>query len=127
MLFQRLDFYYFSFSFLNARSTPSSESESTNLELVNNIIKQFEATNPIKKYKSDWKTFLIESKIEDFVNIEAGTIYVSTIHKAKGKEFENVFIMLRNFKPYTDENKRPWICIIWHSFDMVRCPGKQSE
>ncbi len=79
---------------------------STNLELVNNIIKQFEATNPNKKYRSDWKAFIIESKIEDFVNIESGTIYVSTIHKAKGKEFDNVFIMLKNFNPVSDENKR---------------------
>ena len=34
------------------------------------------------------------------------TIFVSTIHKAKGKEFENVFIMLNGFNPVTDEKKR---------------------
>jgi ATP-dependent DNA helicase RecQ len=79
---------------------------SANLELANNIINQFEITNPVKKYKSDWRAFLLESKIEDFVNVESGTIYVSTIHKAKGKEFENVFIMLKNFSPNGDESKR---------------------
>jgi len=80
--------------------------ESIKLDLAISIIKEFEATNPIKKYKSDWKIFLAESKIEDFVNVDAETIYVSTIHKAKGKEFNNVFIMLKDFNPEPDENKR---------------------
>jgi len=31
---------------------------------------------------------------------------VSTIHKAKGKEFDNIFLLLRNGKPETDEAKR---------------------
>ena len=34
------------------------------------------------------------------------TIFVSTIHKAKGKEFDNAFIILENFNPATDEAKR---------------------
>ncbi|MCY7310023.1 MAG: ATP-dependent helicase, partial [Chitinophagaceae bacterium] len=75
-------------------------------ELVLSITKQFELTNPVKKYKSDWKAFIAEAKIEDFINIETETVFVSTIHKAKGKEFDNVFIMLKDFKPDADENKR---------------------
>jgi ATP-dependent DNA helicase RecQ len=70
------------------------------------IVRDFEAINPVKKYKSDWKTFLNESRFEDFVRINGETIYVSTIHKAKGKEFDNIFMVLDNFEPAKEENKR---------------------
>lgn len=79
---------------------------STMLEVCNNIIKDFEATNPKKKYKSDLEVFIRESKLEDFFNENGETIFVSTIHKAKGKEFDNVFLMLENFNPATDQAKR---------------------
>jgi len=79
---------------------------SNKLEQCNNIIKDFEATNPKKKYKSDLEVFIRESKLEDFYNETGETIFVSTIHKAKGKEFDNVFIMLENFNSATDEAKR---------------------
>jgi ATP-dependent DNA helicase RecQ len=78
---------------------------STKLELALNVIKQFEAINPIRKYKSDWRIFLSESKIEDFVDVDSEIIYVSTIHKSKGKEFDNVVILLKDFDPGPDENK----------------------
>ncbi|MCG9898524.1 MAG: RecQ family ATP-dependent DNA helicase [Hydrotalea sp.] len=79
---------------------------STKLEICNNMIKDFEATNPKKKYKSDLDVFIRESKLEDFFNDNGETIFVSTIHKAKGKEFDNVFLMLDFFNISTDENKR---------------------
>jgi ATP-dependent DNA helicase RecQ len=52
------------------------------------------------------EVFIRESKLEDFFNDNGETIFVSTIHKAKGKEFDNVFLMLENFNPATDEAKR---------------------
>jgi len=79
---------------------------STKLDVCKNIIQDFEATNPKKKYKSDLEVFIRESKLEDFFNENGETIFVSTIHKAKGKEFDNVFLMLENFNPTTDEAKR---------------------
>ena len=79
---------------------------STKLEVCMNIIKDFEATNPRKKYISDLEVFIRESKLEDFFNENGETIFVSTIHKAKGKEFDNVFLMLENFNVATDEAKR---------------------
>lgn len=79
---------------------------SNKLEILGNIIKDFEATNPKRKYKSDLEVFIRESKLEDFFNENGETIFVSTIHKAKGKEFDNVFLMLENFNPATDEAKR---------------------
>ena len=80
--------------------------QSSKLEVCNNLIKQFEDSNSKKKYKSDLEVFVRESKLEDFYNENGETIFVSTIHKAKGKEFDNVFIMLENFNPATDETKR---------------------
>jgi len=79
---------------------------SSTLEVCINIIKQFENSNSKKKYKSDFQVFVRESKLEDFYTESGETIFVSTIHKAKGKEFDNVFIMLENFNPATDETKR---------------------
>ncbi|MCP9751308.1 RecQ family ATP-dependent DNA helicase [Ferruginibacter sp. HRS2-29] len=79
---------------------------SRQFEICNNLIKQFEQSNPKKKYKSDLEIFIRESKLEDFYNENGETIFVSTIHKAKGKEFDNVFIMLEDFNPSTDEAKR---------------------
>ncbi len=88
------------------RELRSKFQNSTKLEVCNNIIKDFEATNPNKKYKSDLDVFIRESKLEDFFNENGETIFVSTIHKAKGKEFDNVFLMLENFTPATEESKR---------------------
>ena len=79
---------------------------SKKLEVCSNIIKDFEETNPKKKYKSDLEIFIRESKLEDFFNENEESIFVSTIHKAKGKEFDNVFLMLENFNPATDEARR---------------------
>ncbi|MEI9955341.1 MAG: ATP-dependent helicase [Ferruginibacter sp.] len=80
--------------------------ESSKLEVCNNLIRQFEFSNSTKKYKSDLVVFIRESKLEDFYTENGETIFVSTIHKAKGKEFDNVFIILENFDPASDEAKR---------------------
>src|SRR5690606_21917733 len=79
---------------------------STKLDVCVNLIKDFETTNPKRKYKSDLAVFIRESKLEDFFNQNGETIFVSTIHKAKGKEFDNVFLMLERFVPTNDETKR---------------------
>lgn len=79
---------------------------SPNYEICVNLIKDFELSNPKKKYQSDFETFIRESKIEDFINSKVETILISTIHKAKGKEFDNVFMVLSNFNPNEDKRKR---------------------
>ncbi|MDR0430514.1 MAG: RecQ family ATP-dependent DNA helicase [Tannerellaceae bacterium] len=79
---------------------------STKLEICNNIIWDFETINPKIKYKTDLEAFIRESKLEDFFDENGDIIFVSTIHKAKGKEFDNVFLMLENVNPITDEVKR---------------------
>ena len=79
---------------------------SSKFEICNNLIKDFEGTNTKKKYKSDFEVFIRESKLEDFISEIGETIFVSTIHKAKGKEFDNVFLLLENFDASEDEKKR---------------------
>lgn len=92
---------------LNAkREVVNKYRHSTKLEILGNIIREFESSNPKRKYKSDLEVFIRESKLEDFYSENGETIFVSTIHKAKGKEFDNVFIMLENFNSTTDETKR---------------------
>jgi len=80
--------------------------KSTNYEICKNMFVDFQKTNPKIKYSSDFEIFIKESKIEDFVNQKGETIIVSTIHKAKGKEFDNVFLMLDNFNTDSDNSKR---------------------
>ena len=80
--------------------------ESKKIDICINLIKEFELSNPKKKYHSDFEVFIKESKLEDFAGIDSEKIAVSTIHKAKGKEFDHVFLMLDRFSPATDEKKR---------------------
>ena len=79
---------------------------SSNLPLVLNLLDDFENTNSKYKYKSDLEVFIRESKLEDFLGEQKDTIFVSTIHKAKGREFENIILMLNGFSPSTDEEIR---------------------
>ena len=52
---------------------------------------------------SDLFNFLCESEIGDFQNAEKDEIVVSTIHKSKGREFDNVFLVLKDIKQLTDK------------------------
>ncbi len=72
-------------------------SRSDKLELCIDTIKDFELSNPKRKYKSDFEVFLRESKLEDFTSSKIDTIIVSTIHKAKGKEFDNTCCAFREY------------------------------
>src|SRR5690606_33084523 len=76
------------------------------LEISLTIIRDFESTNPRRKYLSDFEAFVRESKLEDFYGENGETILVSTIHKAKGKEFDNVFLLLEGVKHEKVEVKR---------------------
>jgi len=77
------------------------------LEIAERLIKKFEQSNQQIKYRADFEDFALESKLEDFLGEEStDTIFVSTMHKAKGKEFDNIFIMLNDFYANTDERKR---------------------
>ena len=79
---------------------------SSKAALALQVVTQFRTTYPLRMYKTDWRSFLAESKLEEFYTLDASTIFVSTIHKAKGKEFDNVFLLLQNHQPLTEEDKR---------------------
>ncbi len=50
------------------------------------MFSDFEVLAGEHKYVSDFKIFLRESKLEDFIYSENDAIQVSTMHKAKGRE-----------------------------------------
>ena len=78
---------------------------SSNLDLIKTIFKTYEGINN-EYYLSDFKEFLRESNLEDFVDYNKNRIVVSTIHKAKGKEFDSVFVMIKNGERFSVEDKR---------------------
>ena len=80
--------------------------QSTNLSPCQRLLSDFQEINPKVKYQSDLLVFIHESRLEDFISQENETINVSTIHKAKGKEFDHVFILLRDFSLHNDDSKR---------------------
>lgn len=80
------------------RTTFSCYDRSQCIEYVKRCIELFEQTNK-SKYLSDFKEFIFESFIEDFYDTSASDIVVSTIHKAKGKEFDNVYMLISDKYP----------------------------
>ncbi|MCQ2973611.1 MAG: RecQ family ATP-dependent DNA helicase [Bacteroidales bacterium] len=80
-------------------------SNSKCINLIISILDAFEL-NYKYKYLSDLNTFLHESKLEDFLKTEQSTIMISTIHKSKGREFDNVYMYLNNTQINNDEDKR---------------------
>ena len=84
----------------------SKYARSSLLPFCNQMIREFELVNPERKYKSDLDSFIREAKMEDFAPAEQGVVWVSTIHKAKGKEFDQVYLMLKSPDLSKDETKR---------------------
>lgn len=79
--------------------------ESSCLDMCLQLLESFSSTQR-KRYKSDLEMFIHESQISDFCPKENDEIIVSTIHKAKGREFDSVYMMLNNVSVNTDEEKR---------------------
>ena len=66
---------------------------STALPYLRRCVELFETTNK-DKYYSDFGEYLFESNVEDFCDIRDNEVFVSTIHKSKGREFDNVFMLV---------------------------------
>ena len=79
--------------------------ESSCIDCVQRFFTQFEEVHRTK-YRSDLQEFVFESKLEDFCGVGSDKIFISTIHKAKGREFDTVYMLLRGEKAETDEAKR---------------------
>ena len=74
-------------------NTFSTYDRSLSLMYVKRCVEQFEQTNKTK-YFSDFKEFLFESSVEDFCDVSGADVVVSTIHKAKGREFDDVYMLI---------------------------------
>ena len=79
--------------------------DSSNLALCLVILDAFALANK-RKYRSDLEVFLHESNIEDFFRNDNRDVVVSTMHKSKGREFDEVVMMLDHVSFDTDERKR---------------------
>ena len=74
-------------------ATFSAYDRSQSLMYVKQCVEQFEQTNKTK-YFSDFKEFVFESSVEDFCDVSGADVVVSTIHKAKGREFDDVYMLI---------------------------------
>ena len=75
------------------------------LVLCLRLVDDFSSVNQ-KKYRTDLLEYIHESKLEDFMDGNKSSVLVSTIHKAKGKQFDSVFLLLNGYDFSTDEKKR---------------------
>lgn len=57
------------------------------LENCKRLLRDFEVTHK-EKYRSDLENFIRESSYEDFSAVESALVTVSTIRKAKGREYD---------------------------------------
>lgn len=79
--------------------------DSSCIDYVNEFFAAFERVNNTK-YRSDLADFVFESELEDFCGKGAQTVFVSTIHKSKGREFDTVYMLLNGINAYKDEDFR---------------------
>lgn len=66
---------------------------SSTLPYVRRCLEDFEQTNRTK-YHTDFREFVFESELEDFCDTTGVSVTVSTIHKSKGREFDEVFMLI---------------------------------
>lgn len=66
---------------------------SSSLSYVKRCVEVFEQINRTK-YVTDFKEFVFESSVEDFCDVSGSDVVVSTIHKAKGREFDDVYMLI---------------------------------
>ena len=75
---------------------------STCLSYVKRCLEVFEQTNKCK-YRTDFWEFVFESSVEDFCEVDGEDVVVSTIHKAKGHEFDDVYMLISDNRNRDDE------------------------
>ena len=72
--------------------TLETYASSTCLSVMERFFEDFEKTHQYY-YRSDLREFIFESNIEDFIAADEKSVFVSTIHKAKGREFDTVYLL----------------------------------
>ena len=65
---------------------------STCRSVMQHFFSDFEITHN-SYYRSDLREYIFESDIEDFITADNKSVFVSTIHKAKGREFDTVYLL----------------------------------
>ena len=80
------------------RHTLETYASSACLSVMKHFFADFEDTHKAY-YRSDLREFIFESNIEDFIAADDKSVFVSTIHKAKGREFDTVYLL----SPVPDE------------------------
>lgn len=75
---------------------------SKSLQYVRRCVEMFELTNRAKYY-TDLREFVFESTIEDFCDVSDAEVVVSTVHKSKGREFDNVYMLISDKYDHTDD------------------------
>ncbi len=70
------------------------------------LIIKFHVLNPEKKLQVDWREYCRELNIDDAIKPDSEKIVVSTMHKAKGKEYDHVFMMLDRYDYSSAESRR---------------------
>lgn len=76
--------------------------QSTALPYIRRCVELFESTNRAKYY-SDFSEYVFESSVEDFCDLSDADVVVSTIHKSKGMEFDNVYMIVSGNPKIDDE------------------------
>ena len=74
------------------RRTLETYATSTCLSIMKHFFADFEETHRTY-YHSDLREYIFESNIEDFIAADDRSVFVSTIHKAKGREFDTVYLL----------------------------------
>ena len=74
------------------RHTLETYASSACLSVMKHFFADFEDTHKAY-YRSDLREYIFESNIEDFIAADDKSVFVSTIHKAKGREFDNVYLL----------------------------------
>lgn len=75
------------------------------LDICLKMMADFEETNKVK-YRTDFFEFILESNYDDFYENKQGAILISTIHKSKGREFDQVYMLMNRNSISTDESCR---------------------
>jgi len=78
---------------------------STALDAVLRVIEHYRKSHKYL-FKSEWLEYISEIRTQDLQPTETGTIWLSTMHKAKGKEFDSVYLYLDNLQLRSPEDYR---------------------
>lgn len=90
----------------NAKSqTRLAYASSTCLPYLERCLKLFEQTSR-EKFLTDFKEFVFESMTEDFCSTADADVVVSTIHKSKGHEYDDVYLLVTQPQHVTDLEMR---------------------